>query len=305
MRLLHLASPSLLAAAFVLLPQAAHAETLTCTDLPTLPVTISQPGHYCLNKNFSQAFATAAVNIGASNVVLDCNDHAITQTGATQVSGVYASNRSAVTVRNCVIDNFGRGISFFETTAGASHGNRVTANHVRRSRIAAVQMAGTDNLVDGNRLRGNLGGDAGTTVTYGILLGSFDGHGRGNVLRGNVITAFTPVDGYFPVGIYFNDVTGTLVSDNAISELMPPIDHSSTGIYGGPTAYYSLAEHNQVMGARLPDDQRVNGIAIRFDALQPDNEFNVCHDNTVIGMVGISDSATQTRGCYLVGNTER
>src|SRR5688500_9105992 len=153
-----------------LAPAPAAAETLTCTNITVLPASITVPGHYCINQKFAQNFTTAAFNIGASNVVLDCNDHAVVQTGTAAVSGVYVTNKSQVTVRNCALDGFGRGISFFETTAGLSRNNRVVDNEVRRSRLSGIQMAGSANLVDGNRVTENLGGTS--AATYGILLTS-------------------------------------------------------------------------------------------------------------------------------------
>src|SRR4026209_2475226 len=113
-----LAAPLLVLVALHARPAAA--ETTVCTQINALPTTISAPGHYCLNYNFAADYVTAAVNINASNVDLDCNGHVVTQIGASWVAGVYANNKNQVTVRNCVLVGFGRGIGFFESGSGQS-----------------------------------------------------------------------------------------------------------------------------------------------------------------------------------------
>ena len=66
--LLPLALSLLLAAAPVL------AETVNCTAITSVPFTISSPGIYCLTQNLNQTDAeTSAIQIDASNVVLDLN----------------------------------------------------------------------------------------------------------------------------------------------------------------------------------------------------------------------------------------
>jgi hypothetical protein len=296
----------LVAAAFA---PAARAETLTCTELATLPATITASGHYCLSKNFSQVFTTAAINIAASNVVLDCNDHAVTQTGTTAITGVYASNRSQVTVRNCALNGFGRGIAFFETAAGQSRANRVLGNVIRRSRVAGIQMAGTANQVADNHVSENMG-SAASQYTYGILLSSFGDNGVGNVLRRNVIADFVPDVYVRPMGIYLMDVDGTAVLDNTISSLYSPQGQGAYGIVASGTVLNTAAVRNHVItavGTPSPATITFGGPSydgLRFDAAPTAVDHNACRDNVVGHWLNNIATETAGGGCVKFDNTE-
>ena len=69
----HNAAATLLA---LVLSPVAHAETINCTNITTLPATISTPGIYCLKQDESTAIESgAAIAITANNVTLDCNGY--------------------------------------------------------------------------------------------------------------------------------------------------------------------------------------------------------------------------------------
>jgi parallel beta-helix repeat protein len=306
--LLALACPLLLAVA-TLAPAPAAAETTVCTGLPTLPVTISTAGTYCLNKNFSQSFAAAAIIINAHNVVLDCNDHYINNTTG-GVTGVYASNRSGVTVRNCNITNFGRGIAFFESVDGASRNNVIVNNAVDKSRLAGIQVAGTANLIQDNRVSENLGGAS--SYTYGILVSSYLGTGVGNVVRNNTVTNMAPSLYVRVTGIYLLDVDNTAVLGNTISSLYPPLDLGVYGIVGSTTVLGTAAVGNTVLAATGGPPGGGGGITyggasydgIRFDADPDTFNRNVCRDNVVGHWVSNILTESATVGCYKEQNTE-
>ena len=265
----------------------AAAETLTCTNIGALPYTIAASGHYCLNSNFAGVYAGNAITINASNVVLDCNDHSITQTGAAAVNGIYAANKSLVTVRNCAVVNFARGIAFFETGAGLSRNNRASYNEVRKSRLAGILMSGSANVVENNRVTENLGGSVDTT--YGILLSSFGGAGVGNVLRQNIVTNIAPSLYKRVVGIYLENVDNTAILNNTISALFPPLDLGVYGIVGSETSLGNAAVNNTVLSATGAPPGGGGGITyggasydgIRFDGDYTSTNRNVCRGNVV------------------------
>lgn len=287
------------------------AETLTCTDLPTLPVAITVAGHYCLNKNFAQAFATAPINIGASNVVLDCNNHFITNTGTATVTGIYVINKNLVTVRNCVVQGFGRGVGFFESVAGLSRNNRIEQNDIRKSTLAGIQAAGSANIIDGNRVSDNTG-DASSSYTYGILLSSFDALGVGNVISNNSVTNIAPSRYVRVIGIYLLDVLNTTVKGNAISALYPPLDLGVYGIVGSPTVLGTAVVGNTVLSATGLPSAGGGGISygganydgVRFDSATSTAGHNVCRDNVVGHFYFDINAETVSSGCVKDSNTE-
>jgi parallel beta-helix repeat protein len=292
-----------------LAPLPAAAETLTCTNLTVLPASITVPGHYCINQNFSQNFTTAAFNIAANNVVLDCNDHAVVQTGTAAVSGVYVTNKSQVTVRNCAIDGFGRGISYFETIAGLSRSNRVADNDVRHSKLSGIQMAGSANIVENNRVTENLGGAA--TTTYGILVTSFGDSGIGNVVRRNVVTHVAPSVYVNVVGIYLLDVDNSALLDNTVSALFAPEGKTAQGIVGAATVLGTAAVRNNVLAAvgSPPGGGAItyggtDADGIRFNADPDTINRNVCRDNVVGRFTSNILAETTTIGCRKDVNTE-
>ena len=96
-------------------------ETTFCNAFITsLPYTITTQGHYCFNRNLSTAItAGAAITINSDFVVLDLNNFKPgggSAGPATTATGVYASNRSNITIRNGNIRGFAFGISLDATS---------------------------------------------------------------------------------------------------------------------------------------------------------------------------------------------
>jgi parallel beta-helix repeat protein len=293
-------------AAFAAAPAAA--DTLDCTSVATLPAVISQPGHYCLNANASQAFVQAAVTINASNVVFDCNDHTVTQTGSAAVNGITVNNRSQVTVRNCALANFGRGIVLFETVAGSSRNNRVERNDVRRARLTGIQVGGSANVIERNRVSENLGGAG--AATYGILVNGAAGKGAGNLVRDNFVSSFAPALYVDVVGIYLLDVAGTAVVGNTIGSLYPPAGKSAYGLVASPASLNGAAVENVVLAATgVPAGGTLaytgsHVAGIRFDAPPTETDGNVCRANSVGRFATDIVAESPSGGCHKEGNAE-
>jgi parallel beta-helix repeat protein len=297
--------------ALLLLPAApASAETLTCTNVTVLPTTISAAGLYCLNADFSAAYVASPVTINGSNVVLDCNDHTITNSGAGAPNGITVNNQSQVTVRNCNLNGFGRGITYYETVLNTSRNNRIERNDVRRSKTAGIQVGGTANVIEGNRVSENVGPPTGPT--YGILVQSAGNAGVGNVVRNNTVTNIAPATAVPIYGIYLLDVDNTAVIGNTVSALFPPSGQTANGIWGGLNALGNAAVGNTVMAATGPppggggglvyDGTDLNGI--RFTADPDTVNRNACRNN-VVGHFNVDIlGETATNGCVKDANTE-
>jgi parallel beta-helix repeat protein len=303
------ALPALALLAAASLCGSAAAETLTCTEIASLPATISTSGHYCLNANFSAAYASNAITIANNNVVLDCNDHTITQTGSALVTGITAGNRYNNTIRNCNLVGFNRGISLSENVAFTSRNNRVIGNDVRRSKLSGIQVAGTANVVEGNRVTENLGGAS--SYTYGILISSFNGVGVGNVVRNNVVANIAPSVYVRVTGIYLLDVDNSAVVNNIVTALFPPMDLGVYGIVGSPGSLNNAAVGNTVLAATGTPPGGGGGISyggasydgIRFDADPDSVNRNACRDNVVGHFVSNILVESATAGCVSSQNT--
>jgi hypothetical protein len=117
----------LLATVLTGLAQNASAQTV----IDAVPYTIASPGVYELGKNltFPSALETGnAITINASNVTIDFNSFNISklQSGKTpQCLGIYALNRTNITVKNGSISGFYVGIDFDYRS-----GMNLNANHL-------------------------------------------------------------------------------------------------------------------------------------------------------------------------------
>lgn len=282
---------------------AARAETTGCTVLPTLPATISIPGHYCLEANTTVAgSAVNGITIGASDVVLDCNDHAITATAADNSgAGVrVGGDTRRVTVRNCRIVGFTHGIAVNSMGPTAqARAMQVLGNRIEGPMLVGILLNGSGNLIEGNHVSGVRGG-VGQHPT-GIYLENVD-TAAGNVIRGNAIVDFRPT--YSPptgfalsIGVLANYQQGLVVEDNTVLGL-----HGRTGggVYGISTANSTdgTLRNNRVLavepGAPPLDGGNWYGIFVQGTAEVAGT--NRCIDNLVGHFI------TNFSGCSATGN---
>lgn len=113
--------------------------------------------------------------VAADNITLDCAGHTLIGPGRTfSFTGIDLNQRTGVTVRNCVLQDFETGIVLRQ-----SDGNTLTANT-----IARVDRGFWLDGSDGNTLTGNSVTDAIDWFGYGVFDGS-----DGNELRANTTSA--------------------------------------------------------------------------------------------------------------------
>ena len=162
----------------------AHAETLNCTAVTSLPATISTQGIHCLMGNLATAQTSGdAITITANNVTLDLNGFKLGGQAAGSATGATGilSTANNVTVKNGIVRGFRTGIFL-------------------QGRGAVVE----DLLVDQNTLTGIL-------VT-----------GQGAIVRRNQVVdtgGSTFSTNVFAVGIQANG-TGSLVEHNVVEHLV-------------------------------------------------------------------------------------
>lgn len=159
-RQLQLLSTSVLALTFFMSPRA-QAETTLCTNITSLPTTITTQGVYCLKQHLSTSLAAgAAITVNVNNVTIDCNEFKIGNLAAgpaTSAVGVSATSRINVTVRNCGIRGFRSGV---QMTDGDY---RVEGSLFDYNTQSGIEVSG-----DGSSIRGNEVISTGNSTLAGV-----------------------------------------------------------------------------------------------------------------------------------------
>jgi Ca2+-binding RTX toxin-like protein len=179
---------------------------------------ITAPGVYTLDRDlFHGAGAGAAITIGADNVVIDLNGHRISGSGlaGSFASGIEATNRSNITIRNGTIDGFFYGVELTDTTANTvRYGDHLVSNlFVSNCTFRGIVVMGPDNVVQGCRINDIQG----TTVYANAFAAGIESFGPRARLVNNTITEIYARDLGEGLGISVsNNGVGTIVSGNTI-----------------------------------------------------------------------------------------
>jgi hypothetical protein len=155
-----------------------------CTPITSLPYTIGAPGQYCLTSTLTTVLTQgAAISIGASDVVLDLQGHAIEGSGAADTSafGILASGALAdITVRNGIVRGFSMGVILSSTNGLAGH---VVENiRAEGNTTAGIKVFGPDCSVHDNQVVATGGTNVGSVVQAIVVQGA-----RARVLDNDVI----------------------------------------------------------------------------------------------------------------------
>lgn len=165
----------------------ALAETIYCTNITSVPITITAPGIYCLKQDVNTGITSgAAITINANNVTIDFNDYklgGLTGGPNTMASGVYANARSNITLRNGNIRGFRTGIYLNGANGGPGSGHLVENNLLDGNTSIGIFASGAGVVVRGNRVV-NTGPGPGGTLAYGIY-GIFLNH---SVIQDNSVS---------------------------------------------------------------------------------------------------------------------
>ena len=217
--------------------QARAAESYAnCTGtIEALPATISAPGTWCLKQNLATSMSSGnAIQIQSDHVTVDCNDFTLSGFGAgngSTVRGINASNRTDVTVRNCRIGGFHFGIAL----AGTGGGHRVEDNHLLMNLYRGIHVAGTANLVRGNRIE-DTGGAPGSNASEGI-------YAAADIVDNTVNGVFADHADSSPSGIALAG-DGTSARGNQVHGIAPSGEGRANGIN-------VLGRHNLVTGNQV------------------------------------------------------
>jgi hypothetical protein len=278
-------------------PTAARAETTQCLVVPQLPAVLDMSSHYCLEKDFVQAFSQTALQVNADGIVLDCNGHRVRQTDtAAGSAGIAGYDRKNVVIRNCVVDGFVVGINLGSSSDTSGTGNLIEGNHILNARQVGLYAVGSHNRVERNcitQLDNSYNG-----VAYGMYVYSPGSTGVGVTIKDNVISDFRgtyPITNQSPTGIFLGNLRYTEIVGNTITGL-----YASTGnrVHGIESYASGTVVRDNVVIAPPPlpapfDGQQEWAIGI-FDS----TSGSACRDNTTGGFTsGIF-------GCAKAANTE-
>jgi len=102
------------------------------------------------------------INIGASNIILDCQGH--TLSGTNSGYGIYLQSTSGNVIKNCIVTNFEYGIWL----TSSSNNNTITNNTANSNRGVEIDGIGIFLQVSSNNILTN---NTANTNAYGIILG--------------------------------------------------------------------------------------------------------------------------------------
>jgi parallel beta-helix repeat protein len=207
-------------------PLVAQAETNdTCTTfIQSVPASISTQGVYCLKQHLATSQSTgAAIAVTTNNVTIDCNGYKLGGLAAgpgTQATGIIASNRQNLTVRNCNIRGFRIGI------VATGSGHLIEDNTINNNTATGIDVSGDGNLIRNNAVS-DTGGGTGTTTAHGIF-GSGNADIRNNFVDGVIGSSGSNTTVY---GIRLTGGTGATVGQNIVRNLVPEGTGLASGIY--------------------------------------------------------------------------
>jgi len=254
-------------------PLAAHAAESydNCAGfVDALPAVISSQGMWCLRHDLNFAAGSGeAIRVLANNVTIDCNGFKVGGLSAgagTAAVGVAAVERHNVTVRNCNVRGFYRGV-FLSGMAGSGH--LVEDNRMDGNTYNAIRVDG-----DGSMVRRNVAtATGGSTQTANAVAISVNGSVDvlGNLVAG---VSANPVGAGDGTGILAAGAPAGSIGGNRIMELAG----GSTGSIDGIRVTGSRAV---VRGNQLDGDSGAGtgtGTGLRCD-----DETARAKDNNVIG----------------------
>ena len=280
--------------ALILLPIAAMpgrglAETTECTPITSLPATIGAGGVYCLVDDLSSSASTgSAITITANNVTLDSNHLKIGGLAAgdgTQASGIVASDRLNITIRNCGIRGFRMGINLNGDDGGY---HLVENNRLDQNTNYGIRTEGDGTTLRSNRVY-DTGGSSlpGLGFAYGISAGD-DADIIDNAVKGVFATEGSDGSAF---GIAANGNTGGEVSRNRVAGLVHDGSGFNLGIWanGGRPVI-----RDNTIATTTPA-----GTSGSFYGIRCNTDIALARDNIVVGY-GQYNSQT---GCTFVSNS--
>lgn len=224
----------------------AAAEIVNCTEITSLPATITTQGVYCLKSHLPTSMASgAAITINANNTTIDCNDFKVGNLAAgpaTKATGFAATNRLNVTVRNCGIRGFRAGI---EMTDGMY---RVEDNLLDHNTQTGAVVTGDGSVVRRNEINDTGGSTVGGVNRFHGIYASGDTDLIDNTVTGVVATSGSGGTVY---GIRSQNMNAGVIKGNRVRKLVAHGLGSRRGIWNENGSRNSVESNTVVMSGGL------------------------------------------------------
>lgn len=191
--------------ASLLLAPPARAEITICTEITSVPFTITTPGIYCLKQNLvnttdpAPAYLAGAIEIQADNVTVDLNGFTLSNSlagPANRMNGVVAFHRKDVTLRNGHVDGFANAVLLGGLLAQRSTVENISAN---ASNYRGIFVVGADSVIRDNHITNVGPGDLDSEAT-GITLV----YSENSVIEGNLVSSIAETAAAFGIGVGFS-----------------------------------------------------------------------------------------------------
>ena len=226
--------------ALVLGAAPARAETVNCTAITTLPAIITVQGVYCFTGNLATDMTTGnAIDIQTDNVVLDLNGFQLDGFAAglgTQATGIFASNRQNITIKNGTIRGVFIGILLDN---GSSH--VVEDIRADQNTSEGIDVRGLASIIRNNQVVATGGSTAFGADASAVGIGVQSNGVR--VMNNDVINTVKQGTGT-AWGILLQGVVGGLVTNNRITSADKGIEY-----FGGSSGKY---RDNLTFGVTIP-----------------------------------------------------
>jgi len=302
--------------------EAASDEVRTPISQSDMPFTINESGSYYFTGNIVHAdSATHAVTISADNVTLDLMGFTLTGSGKNSGnrSGIYAANRSYVSIKNGKIKSFGlSGISIgsiLNVGGGSISINRIMSSDNGGSGIALfvtssriencfVQSNGDSgiNTSGSSTIKNNVSTDNGTDSSFPEVIGIagiyVDGRSylTGNVVNNNFSIGIGTRENSLLVNnsVYLNAGTGIRASAGIILNNQV-LNNAGTGIRTGP----SVLDGNSVVENNTGNSTNNGGIVVFSDSRVTNNQVSNNSSNAIV----VNGSDTLIESNYINDST--
>ncbi len=218
----------------------AQAEVTECTEITTVPMSITAQGLYCLKGNLLTGISTGtAISIETNNVTIDMNGWRIGGLAGGDAStaiGISSLGRKNVTVRNGSIRGFAAAI---QVSDASSSRHRYEDLVIDGAKSAGIIIAGTNHTIRNNQIWNTgdssvLNGAAGILGSGGLLISSniigntisgvletstsnglrLSSGGLMNVIKDNTIT--NVIGSAADIGIILSNMSDTIIQGNRI-----------------------------------------------------------------------------------------
>ena len=208
-----------------------QAETTNCTAITSLPVVITSQGVYCFTGHLTTGISSgSAIDIQANNVTIDMNGFKLGGQAAgigTDASGIEASDRRNITIRNGIIRGFLVAIDFDDSdnVSFANSWGHLVENILADSNTeTGIWMEGHGITIRGNTVV-NTGGSTISTNSYGIAV-----KGPGNDVLNNRVAKTTADSTGSAYGIFLENADTSVVQGNRVGETTATGTGTGSGI---------------------------------------------------------------------------